>query len=188
MREAKLRPWRPCEHGRSYGDESTGENMREGARLTAEFDDALGRSGRRWWWRSTAMAAAAMGEEDRRWRAYGGSPHEPVGLVEGDLHGAAPGHIFRRRGGRWPRRQWRTWEARFGCVLRWRKRREGGAGRGLGLSIASGRTLCISGCRRMIDTATAEAMAGVDARHAHALSPLCTEEGEKGRGGLGPVL
>ena len=37
----------------------------------------------------------------------------------------------------------------------------------------------------MIDTATDEAMAGVDARHARALPPLCTEEEEKAVVGLG---
>ena len=37
----------------------------------------------------------------------------------------------------------------------------------------------------MIDTVTDEAMAGVDARHAQAPPPLCTEEEEKAVVGLG---
>ena len=37
----------------------------------------------------------------------------------------------------------------------------------------------------MMDTATDKAMAGVDARHARALPPLCTEEEEKAVVGLG---
>lgn len=44
----------------------------------------------------------------------------------------------------------------------------------LGFVNGVGRALMHLQDERMIDTATEEAMAGMDARHAHALPPLCT--------------
>ena len=47
--------------------------------------------------------AAAVAEGDGRWRRLVASPHEPMGLVDVGVHGAAAGQTPGARDGRWPR-------------------------------------------------------------------------------------